>query len=82
MVSISIEKRITELKIDIKDNGTGIHPRNVNRIFEPFFTTKAKAAGLGLTHAKRILNAHHGKVQVSSQPGNGTIISIILPTFG
>lgn len=81
-VTISIEKRITELKIDIRDNGTGIHPGNVNRIFEPFFTTKAKAAGLGLTHAKRILNAHHGKVQVSSQPGNGTIISIILPTFG
>ncbi len=80
-ISISIERRLTGIKIDIKDNGSGIPPENISRIFEPFFTTKAKAAGLGLTHAKRILNAHHGKLQVSSQPGNGTIISIILPIF-
>jgi PAS domain S-box-containing protein len=80
-VSISIEKRFEGITIHIKDNGAGILPENVNQVFEPFFTTKAKAAGLGLTHAKRILNAHHGKIQVSSHPGSGTIISIILPTF-
>ena len=49
--------------IGVEDNGTGIDPLVCNRIFDPFFTTRMRAAGLGLTHAHRILLSHSGNIR-------------------
>lgn len=49
------------------------------KIFVPFFTTKARGSGLGLSTAKRLIDAHHGRIDVDCPPGGGTIVTVELP---
>lgn len=69
------------VRIDIIDNGIGIDPEDLPHIFEPFFSTKqqARGIGLGLSIAHGIIQNHKGKIQVKSEPGIGTTLSVILP---
>jgi len=69
--------------IEIADNGVGIPPENLNKIFDPGFTTKGVkvGTGLGLSIVQRIVEDHHGSVEVQSEVGKGTTVRIILP-FG
>jgi len=66
--------------ISFTDNGRGILEENLERIFEPFFTTKARGegSGLGLEICKRIVEKHHGKISVSSEPGKTTFVISLL----
>ena len=67
--------------IEITDNGSGIAPEDIAQIFEPFFSTKEKASGIGLGLAivHGIVQNHSGKIDVNSELGKGTTISIQLP---
>ncbi len=67
--------------LEISDNGIGIPADDIPHIFEPFFSTKqeARGIGLGLAIAHGILQSHKGVVRVTSEPGQGTTISISLP---
>lgn len=65
--------------ISIADNGSGIEERDVSRIFEPYYTTKASGTGLGMTMAYKIVKEFNGEIQVKSQKGDGTKISIFIP---
>ncbi len=65
--------------IEISDNGCGISKESLEKIFDPFFTTKEKGTGLGLSISYRIIDAHGGKVKVSSNEGVGTTFYIYLP---
>ena len=67
--------------IAISDNGTGIEPETLARVFEPFFTTKAvgKGTGLGLSQVYGFAAQSGGDVDISSTPGKGTSITLILP---
>ncbi|HAM50726.1 MAG TPA: hypothetical protein DCP92_08560 [Nitrospiraceae bacterium] len=65
--------------ISFKDSGVGIPPENMREIFYPFFTTKDTGTGLGLSIAYRIVEEHHGTINVTSAPGQGTTFQIILP---
>lgn len=65
--------------IRIIDNGNGIPEEYQKHIFEPFFTTKEKGSGLGLSIAKRTVNAHGGIITLTSKPQKGTAFSIYLP---
>lgn len=69
------------LKIEISDNGVGIASEDIPHIFEPFFSNKQKASGIGLGLAivHGIVQSHNGKVEVNSEFGKRTTISIILP---
>ena len=66
-------------EIRFQDDGEGIDPEALNKILNPFFTTKEKGSGLGLPIVKSIIEAHQGKLEISSAPGAGTTISITLP---
>jgi len=68
-----------KLRIVIKDDGPGIDQELRQRIFEPFFTTKPQGTGLGLAVVDSVVKAHGGHVHVESEPGLGTVFSIILP---
>ena len=68
--------------ISITDTGVGIAPENRRRIFEPYFTTKAKGSGLGLAIARRIIEAHGGKITVSGEADHGSCFQIALPLDG
>ncbi len=69
------------ITLEISDNGLGIAAEDVTHIFEPFFSTKQNASGIGLGLAivHGIVQSHKGKVDVRSEPGKGTTISIIFP---
>lgn len=66
--------------LSIADNGTGIPPAILGKIFDPFFTTKGKKGnGLGLDLVKRLVEAQHGRIQVHSEPGQGSEFTITFP---
>ena len=71
----------THITIEITDNGRGISDEDLPHIFEPFFSTKDKTngIGLGLAIVHGIIQNHKGKIEVKSERGKGTTISIILP---
>ncbi|MDY3552978.1 ATP-binding protein [Gemmata sp. JC717] len=68
--------------VEIADTGVGIPAELKDRVFEPFFTTKeeGKGTGLGLAICRRIVQQHHGTLEVESALGAGTTIRITLPT--
>ncbi|HZD40765.1 MAG TPA: ATP-binding protein [Terriglobales bacterium] len=68
------------LRIDIIDRGVGIEADKLSKIFEPYFTTKAHGSGLGLAIARRIAEAHGGKITVESRPGEGSCFRVWLPS--
>ncbi len=69
------------VSIEISDSGKGIAEENKKRIFEPFFTTKPEniGTGLGLPISRDIIKKHHGEIEIVSQPGMGTHVTVILP---
>jgi two-component system NtrC family sensor kinase len=67
------------VKLTFQDSGSGISPENLEKIFEPFFTTKARGTGLGLAITKTIVEQHGGKIEVASEVGKGTTVTVILP---
>ena len=67
------------LWITLTDRGEGIPERLQGRIFEPFFTTRQSGAGLGLTVARSVVEAHGGRLRLDSRPGRGTCVTLILP---
>jgi len=67
------------ITISIQDSGVGIPNEDMNKLFDPFFSTKEGGIGLGLSIAHRIIDQHHGKIEVESDPGEGTLFTIWLP---
>lgn len=67
--------------IEVTDSGKGIEPAHMNRIFEPFFTTKpvGSGTGLGLSLSFNIIAKHHGEIDATSTPGQGTTFRMRLP---
>ena len=64
--------------ISIQDSGCGIHPRDLPEVFSPFYSTKQGGIGIGLAVTKKIIEAHNGKIEVSSELGIGTTVNIRL----
>ncbi len=67
------------VRIEFKDTGAGMSPEVLSRIFEPLFTTKAHGSGFGLFTTYKIIEAHQGQINVTSQVGLGTTFTILLP---
>jgi signal transduction histidine kinase len=68
------------VEIEIADRGPGIARAHLGRLFVPGFTTKETGSGVGLAIADRVITAHHGRIAVESAEGQGTTVSITLPT--
>jgi two-component system nitrogen regulation sensor histidine kinase NtrY len=68
------------LRLSVRDQGGGVE--DAERIFEPYYTTKVKGTGLGLAIARQIIEEHGGEIQVESDLGTGTTVSILVPAAG
>ena len=70
-----------DVRLSVEDSGTGVDPKDVDRIFDPLFTTKSQGMGMGLSICRSIIEAHSGRMWVSSGASHGAIFNIQLPTF-
>ncbi|HLM53728.1 MAG TPA: ATP-binding protein, partial [Pseudoxanthomonas sp.] len=66
-------------RIEVSDTGIGMDEASLGQLFTPFFTTKREGTGLGLVSCKRIMERHGGRIEVRSQPGEGTTFELWLP---
>lgn len=68
------------LHIEVQDNGAGFTPESAQRAFEPFYTLRNVGLGLGLTVTRKIIETHHGKLEiVPAQEGKAGVVRISLP---
>ncbi|MCF6138622.1 PAS domain-containing sensor histidine kinase [Pseudalkalibacillus berkeleyi] len=80
-IYININSQEDSIIVEIKDEGCGIPPNILEKIGEPFYTTKDKGTGLGLMISYKIIQNHHGTVDVKSIEGKGTTFTITLPIY-
>ena len=78
-VRVEIGTREGYASVVVSDTGRGISPQNLPNIFRPFYTTKGDGTGLGLSLAHRIVEDHHGRIEVSSVVGKGSKFEVLLP---
>ncbi|WP_224249574.1 two-component system sensor histidine kinase NtrB [Hyalangium gracile] len=70
--------------LTVEDDGCGIPPESLNQVFDPFFTTKKRGqgTGLGLTVVAHVVRNHGGRVELESEPGRGTRVTVLWPATG
>ena len=78
-IAVTVERQQNSAVIEVADNGRGIPPELLPNIFRPFFTTKGDGTGLGLSLARRIVEDHQGRIDVTSTVGKGTTFAVVLP---
>lgn len=80
IVKLEIDNSLTDtVAINVNNGGNPIPPEIFCKLSQPFFSTKPEGTGLGLAISKRIVNAHHGKLYIQSQPLTGTTVTVQLP---
>ncbi|MHB8384263.1 MAG: ATP-binding protein [Candidatus Binataceae bacterium] len=79
-IELAIQRgRLGMATVRIRDNGCGIPADQLGKIFNPFYTSKETGTGLGLGVAKKVLDAHRGAIEVSSNPGAGAEFALSIP---
>lgn len=82
-IGIRTESRESMVVLSVSDNGCGMTPEFMEKsLFRPFQTTKHDGFGIGLFHSKMIVDAHRGKIEVDSRPGEGTTFRVMIPVTG
>jgi signal transduction histidine kinase len=71
------------VRVVITDSGAGIDPAIRDRVFDAWFTTKApgRGTGLGLSIARSVVADHGGHIELTSEPGRGTTVTVLLPAM-
>lgn len=78
-IEVSVNISEGACHIAFVDSGPGIAPEILEKVFTPFFTTKSRGSGLGLSTARRLIEAHRGTIDVLCPPGGGTTVTVRLP---
>lgn len=78
-IAIAITRLERQWTVSIADEGPGMSPEVREKIFEPFFTTKHRGTGLGLPIARRVVEAHGGRIEIDTPGTGGTVVEIVLP---
>ena len=76
IVEIALGCEAGTCHIAIRDHGPGMSPEVMDKAFDAFFTTKHRGTGLGLPIARRVVEAHGGRISVAPAPGGGTVVAI------
>jgi len=80
-VTAKAEPDSAQVRVSVVDQGMGIKEEDLQSIFDPFFTTRPDqgGTGLGLSISQRIIQNHGGSIEINSQPGIGTEVTVLLP---
>jgi two-component system sensor histidine kinase HydH len=78
-LSLEVNRQHGDVALSVSDTGGGIATENLSRVFEPFYTGKPNGSGLGLTIAERIMGAHGGRIEIDSELGRGTRVTLLFP---
>ena len=78
-VKVHIGSRHDCACVAVTDTGRGISEQQLTQIFRPFYTTRGNGTGLGLSLARRIVEEHHGRINVTSSVGKGSRFEVLLP---
>ena len=80
-LTVALRRVGNEAVVSFQDTGPGIAPEVQEKMFEPFFTTRTsgEGSGLGLAIVKKMIDKHHGRIEVTSELGVGTTVSVYLP---
>ncbi len=78
-IDVTLSRRGSTATVEVTDTGRGIAPEHLPNIFRPFYTTKGEGTGLGLSLARRIIEDHQGRIDVTSTVGKGTTFAVVLP---
>jgi len=78
-ITVTLSSKDSTAVVEVTDNGRGIRQQDLPNIFRPFFTTKGEGTGLGLSLARRIVEEHHGRIDVTSSVGKGATFAVVLP---
>jgi len=80
-VRVRLRREPEAVRILVEDDGSGIEKRDLSKVFDPFFTTKpvGEGTGLGLAVAHQVVESHGGRIEIESEPGRGTSVTILLP---
>ena len=78
-VTLSSSAEESAVNIDVRDEGVGIPPEDLDKVFDPFYTTKELGIGLGLSVADRIVKTHGGTIKLFRNPSAGMTFRIVLP---
>ena len=70
-----------QLRVSVKDQGSGLTEKQMKQIFLPFYTSKNQGTGLGLTHAIQTVEEHGGRIEVESEIDEGAIFHLIFPLY-
>ncbi len=78
-LSLEVNRQNGDVALSVSDTGTGIAKESLPHVFEPFYTGKPNGSGLGLTIAERIVGAHGGRIEIDSEVGRGTRVTMLFP---
>ncbi len=78
-LNITAAADLGTISITVEDNGKGMTQEVLSRVFEPFFTTSPDGTGLGLTLSRRLIERHNGTIDIESEKGKGTRVTVRLP---
>lgn len=78
-LTVTTDRDKSSMVLSFTDTGVGMSPERQRQLFEPFLTTKARGTGIGLALVEKIIEAHHGQIEVQSALKKGTTFRILLP---
>ena len=78
-ITVTLRSEVNTVVLTVADQGKGMSNEVMSQLFKPFFTTKPGGMGLGLAFCKRTIEAHGGNIEVETEEGRGTTVSIFLP---
>ncbi len=80
VIDVRLAESDGNIIVRVIDGGKGIPAEILDRVFDPYFTTKAVGTGLGLPLTRTIIEKHGGEISLESREGQGTVVTVIIPT--
>jgi two-component system sensor histidine kinase HydH len=78
-IGLVAQRMDSGIAIDVRDQGCGITPRDLDRVFDPFYTTKTSGSGLGLSIAHQIVTQHGGTLKILRNSSTGVTVRVYIP---